>query len=422
MKVHRSCACARLRHGSSQLRDRVAEPPGSGTDWRLQLAGVTFASALAYLPVALALPFLPIVLRGQGHSAAAVGAVIAAEGVTAMAIRPFVTTAAARFGQPRIFAWACLLTAVATLANAFAGTLVVLVAARLVLGIASGTSRAIAHVWAVDVAPENQRGRALGLTGLANTGAVAAAPPLGYLLITHGASTVWLLGACTAVIAVPIGLVSGGHGEGAKHEDPGDAPSAFAGLMLSLRAGLAVAASYAGYAALATFAAVALAGRGISHGATVLTAYGATLVACRVLVGGLPDRFGGRTVAFACSVLEAVGIAAVAFAPSLPVALAGGAATGAGMANMYPSLGLLALERLTPSRRAAVAATLGSFVDLGLACGAALAGLIAAHFGPTSAIAVMGLAAGGVVGGVVSASKGQTAPALGSNRIGNERT
>ena len=47
-----------------------------------------------------------------------------------------------------------------------------------------------------------------------------------------------------------------------------------------------------GYAALAGFIVLHLDDRGIGHGAAVFTAFAVTVVAARVLVGWLPDRYG----------------------------------------------------------------------------------------------------------------------------------
>jgi predicted MFS family arabinose efflux permease len=146
----------------------------------------------------------------------------------------------------------------------------------------------------------------------------------------------------------------------------------------AVRPGTAIALAAAGYAAIAAFVVLLLESRGIEHGVTVFAAFAAMIVIARLIAGDLPDRIGPARVAVVSALVEAGGLLAIAFAPSLPVALAGGMAMGAAFSLLNPSLMLIAVGRVSESARGAAMGTYTAFFDAGVGVGAPLAGLAAA--------------------------------------------
>jgi MFS family permease len=105
----------------------------------------------------------------------------------------------------------------------------------------------------------------------------------------------------------------------------------------------------------------------------------ATMVVLTRLVGGdLPDRVGPGRVATVAAAIEALGLATIAVASNLPVALAGALAMGAAFSLLYPSLSLIVVSRIPDTRRGAALGTFTAFFDAGVGIGAPLAGLAAA--------------------------------------------
>ena len=354
-------------------------------DW--SLGRLLVALMLVYLPVGMALPLLPLFVKhAVGGGGAVVGLVIGAEAVTAMLVRPFVGALSARHGRRVMISWAALLIALATAVNVVAGNLGLIIAGRLVLGLGSGTALAICQVWAIDLAGAQQRGRVLGQVGLVSFMAVGIGPPVALLLRSLGGfAAAWTAGGACAVAG---GLLISQVPEPSRAVAEA-APHAWRGLRTALRPGLGVTAAFAGYASMASFAALALSSRGVAGGAAVLTSCAVSLIAVRLLLGGTPDRFGARPVALTCATSQAVGLLLLAFATSLPVALAAAALIGLGIANIYPAMGLRVIEQAHPEERTTAIASLGAFIDLGYAVGAPLAGAIVALAGYSAAFAVM---------------------------------
>ncbi len=125
--------------------------------------------------------------------------------------------------------------------------------------------------------------------------------------------------------------------------------------------------------------------RGIGHGAAVFSVLAGTVVATRLVAGGLPDRIGAARCAFGAGLTEAFGLVLLGAAQSLPVALAGGMAMGAAFSLLFPALSLLAIERVPPERRGAAMGTFTANFDLGMLVGSPAVGAAAALSGYSAA-------------------------------------
>jgi MFS family permease len=133
-----------------------------------------------------------------------------------------------------------------------------------------------------------------------------------------------------------------------------------------------------GYATVAAFVVLHLDARGIGHGAAAFGAFATMVVLTRLVAGNLPDRVGPLRVAIAAALVEAVGLATIGLAQSLPVAIAGSLAMGAAFSLLYPSLSLVVVGRVPVGRRGSALGTFTAFFDAGVGLGAPLAGLAAA--------------------------------------------
>lgn len=141
---------------------------------------------------------------------------------------------------------------------------------------------------------------------------------------------------------------------------------------------MALSLASTGYATVATFVVLHLDARGVGHGATVFGAFASMVVLTRLIGGNLPDRVGPARVATAAAVTEAIGLATMAVAQTLPVALAGALAMGAAFSLLYPALSLIVVGRVSEARRGAALGTFTAFFDAGVGLGAPIAGVAAA--------------------------------------------
>jgi MFS family permease len=354
----------------------AADRPG------LSFAGVFAVTFCGLVGVGSVLPVLPRYIHGPLDSGdVAVGIVIGAYAVTGLLLRPVAGRLADTWGRkPTVLAGAVLVALSGLLYLPSLG-LAGLIFARLILGAGEGAVYTAGSVWIVDLAPEERRGRVLGLYGLAVWGGLSVGPLLGEVLLDAGGyDLVWIVAAALPILGALFALAARDPFVPLKQAEPHPliAPEA-------IGPGFAIALASIGYAALATFIVLHLEARGIDGGATVFAAFAAMLVLTRLVFGHLPDRVGAAPVAVVATLGEALGLALIALAHSLPVALAGGLVMGAAFSLLNPALMLIALGRVSQSARGAAMGTYTAFFDAGVGFGAPLAGLVAALAGYESA-------------------------------------
>ncbi len=352
---------------------RVSRPRVEGDGWAF--AGIFVLTFCGLAAVGSVLPVLPLYIKGPlGDGDFAVGVVIGCYAISGLMLRPVAGRLADRRGRkPTALAGGLLLSAGGFLYLPHLG-LAGLIAARLVLGLGEGATYTGGSAWIVDLAPPARRGRILGLYGLAVWGGLSVGPLLGALIHSvSGYTEVWLFAAVLPLVGVATAsfLADPFRPSAGAEPHPLIAPEA-------VRPGLAVALAAMGYATVAAFVVLLLEGRGVSGGASVFAAFAGSIVLARLVAGGLPDRFGPAPVAIGATLAEAVGLAMIAVAPTLPVALLGAVAMGAGFSLLNPSLMLIVVDRVDVGARGAALGTFTAFFDAGVGVGAPLAGLAAA--------------------------------------------
>jgi MFS family permease len=354
--------------------------------------GVAFAGIFAVtfcglLAVGAVLPVLPRFVRGPLDAGnVAVGVVVGSYAVTGLLLRPFAGRLADRRGRKSTVLLGSLVVAIGGFMYLLPLGVPGLIAARLVLGAGEGTVFTAGSAWIVDLAPPDRRGRVIGLYGLSVWAGLSIGPLLGELILHASSYTaVWLFAGLAPLAGALLAFRLPDPfrpAVAAEHEHhPLIAREA-------MRPGIALALASIGYAAVAAFVVLHLDARDVGHGATVFGAFATMVVLTRLVGGDLPDRVGPARVATAAALVEAVGLATIAVAQSLPVALAGALAMGAAFSLLYPSLSLIVVSRVPETRRGAALGTFTAFFDAGVGLGAPLAGAAAALAGYEGAFLV----------------------------------
>ena len=256
-----------------------------------------------------------------------------------------------------------------------------LIVSRLFLGAGEGTVFTAGSAWNVDMAPPERRGRMIGLYGLAIWKGLTIGPPIGVLLQDAGGyNLVWAFAVAAPVLAAVIAsrLPESVTPAGEKARGP----------LISREAagpGGTFALSVVGFAAVAAFIVLSLDDRGIGHGAEVFSVFAGTVVITRFIGGDLPDRVGAARCAVGAALIEALGLVLLGAAGTLPVAILGAMGMGAAFSLLFPSLSLLAVNRVPPERRGAAMGTFTASVDLGMLVGSPAVGAAAALGGYSAA-------------------------------------
>jgi len=390
----------------------AARPVLPGGRWQRTFAGVFSATLLCFLAIGAVLPILPkYVSEELGAGNVAVGVVVGAFAISALIGRPVGGRLADRRGRRKVHMAGMAICCVAGLLLFLPFGVPGLIFARLVVGLGDGWVFTAGVTWIVDLSPEERRGQAIGMFGLAIWGGLTFGSVLGEGVYSLGGyDAVWALAAITPLLGL---LVARTVPEAAPLRQPvneelaaaelgtaihlpplavAGAPEAAAGFERFVpreawRPGAALALANIGYGTMAGFVVLLLDQQGIGHGATAFTVFAASVVAARLLLGRLPDIVGARRTALGAGLVQGVGLVAVGLAQSLPAALAAAVLMGTGMSLLFPSLALLVVGRVPDERRGAAMGAFTAFFDLGVGLGAPFAGLVASLAGGQYAVA-----------------------------------
>lgn len=343
---------------------------------RAAMREIFITTLCGLLSIGALLPVLPIYVTEElGLGNVSVGFVIGAYALTGIAFRPIAGWLADHRGRR-------LVVIIGSLTTAVAGTFLFLplgfaslVASRLLLGAGEGAVFTAGSAWVVDLAPPARRARLVGLYGLSVWTGLSIGPLIGQTLFQVGGfNLVWAFAIAGPLFAAVFA---------SRIPDPFE-PKHVEGQRRKLIArealgpGTAMALASVGYAAIASFIVLHLRAQGVGHGALVFSTFAAALVITRVIAGGLPDKIGPRHVAAVAAVLEAAGLALIALGGGLASDVAGAVIMGTAYSVLYPSLSLIVIERVPPSRRGAALGTFTGAFDFGVGIGAPLVGAVSA--------------------------------------------
>ena len=376
-------------------------------------AGVFGATLLCFLAIGAVLPVLPRYVTGPvGAGDLAVGLVVGAFAATAFVGRPIGGRLADRRGRRSVVLAGLLICAVAGALLFLPFGVAGLVVARLVIGLGDGWVFTAGVTWIVDLAPADRRGQAIGIFGLAIWGGLTIGTVLGEAVYALGGfEAVWAFATLSPLGGVLVARTVPDHHRPPEVEAGAAPPSAPLLPRAALRPGVALALANVGYGTMAGFVVLHLDAQGIGSGALVFTAFAASVVVTRLFLGRLPDRIGPRRSAFFAALAQAAGLALVAAASSLAVALAGALVMGAGTSLIFPSLALLVVRRVDDAGRGAAMGAFTAFFDAGVGIGAPLAGAVAALTDYRTAFAVAaGFALAGAITGVLQRRRPDPVP------------
>lgn len=364
-------------------------------------AGVFAAALSCFLAIGAVLPVLPRYVAGPvGAGDLAVGVVVGAFALSAVVGRPIGGRMADVRGRRPVILWGLGISVVAGALLFVPLGVAWLVFARLVLGLGDGWVFTAALAWALDAAPPRARGRAIALFGLAVWGGLTFGSVAGELAFRLGSfEAVWAF--ATLAPAVGMVVVARLREEVAASPRGGSLPARPRRLPRfppiprpALAPGAALGLSTVGYGTMAGFVVLLLAERGVGGGATVFTVFAASVVVARLAGGGLVDRLGPVPCAAGAGLAEAGGLALLAGAGSLPVAVAGAVTMGIGFSLIFPALALIVVEAVDDRDRGVALGVFTGFFDIGVGVGAPLAGAVAAVAGYEAAFWVAAALAG----------------------------
>jgi MFS family permease len=250
-----------------------------------------------------------------------------------------------------------------------------MIPARVLHGLGEGFFVTAAVAWAVDIAPSNRRGQALGLLSSGIWGGVSVGPAIGQALRTMPHVAVFL--SLSSVVVIGILLLMKEELRPHAVIKPRWFPPevALPGIILGF--------GNVTYAAMSGFLILLLRQRG--HDTTwAFSAFAFAVLFGRFMFGGLPDRMGPRKTLLIGYVFFAIGLITIAVSHNPLTDIPACLAAGLGYAFPWPALASVVVSRVPASERASALGALTAFYDLFVAGSSTVAGAIAGSFGFTA--------------------------------------
>ncbi len=349
-------------------------------------------AVLCYAALGSVLGILPEYVHSLGGGAVLVGFAVGAPALTGAAGRPFGGRLADRHGPARIVIAGALVMVIGMI-PAFIDSLVALIVSRLLVGVGEAAMMAATVLWLLRLAGPERRGRAMGHVGLANYAGLTVGPLIAQALSgPEQPSRVWITAAILPMIAAASAAVlarspdRGVVPDPQAHEPEADPEEQRSTLRATLRPGLGLMLVNFGYVAVLSFGAAAATEQGTGIASLVIPVFGVGVILSRTLLAGIPDRFGAPRTLTAAVTLEAAGLAGMAAATSTPLALIALVVMAIGQGLAVPSLGLLALASVPPSRHGRTAGAFFAYFDAGVGLGGPIVGVAARAADPTGGL------------------------------------
>jgi predicted MFS family arabinose efflux permease len=350
-----------------------------------RFVALTVAELAYFTADGMAILALPLLVTGPlGGSAAAAGLAFGAFAVTALLARPFVGRLADRWGRLPLLTAGAVLAAVGLVLTAYADSLAVVIALRMLLGVGEAAFFVAMLAALVDLAAPERLGEAISYNSLGLYLGLTLGPPLGEVLLrTGGFEAVWFGAAVLAAAAALLARLVGETRDATAPAEPG-------GLIHvpAIAPGLGFLTSIVAMGGFLAFAALHGRDAGLANASLPLVVYGGTVVIGRIAVGRYVDRFPPLRLGSAALGVMGVGMSLLWLVPTPAGVLLGSAVTAAGIVFSTPAFFSAIFATAGPSTRGAASATASIALDLGLAGGPLLVGVLAESVGISGAFAV----------------------------------
>ncbi|MFP5227536.1 MAG: MFS transporter [Acidobacteriota bacterium] len=361
-------------------------PASTSGSVTLRILPTSLQIFLCYLAIGLPMAVLPSVVHLQlGFNTVLAGLAISAQYVATVLSRPQAGRMADSVGARRTVLsglMACAGSGICLFFCGFLGfaplaCLLLIFVSRLILGFGESWLATGSSLWGIARVGQEHTAKVISWSGICSYGGLAIGAPLGVWIVRA-----WGLGGVGLVsvgisglgllTAYPLGEVAVAEGE----------PLAFRQVLRRVFPhGMSLALATTGFGTIASFMVLFYAHRHWPDAAFALTSFGVAFVTARLIFGGAIDRWGGFRVALVCLSGEIVGLVFLWLASAPALAFAGAAVTGFGFSLVFPSLGVEAVNCVTPENRGSALGVFTAFADLSLGMIGPVIGLIVAGFG-----------------------------------------
>lgn len=323
---------------------------------------------------------LPLYVTGPiGGNDAWAGVAFGAFAISALVLRPVAGRLSDTLGRRPLLLGGALIAAASLALLAVADNVVVIIALRLLAGVAEAAFFVAGFAALADLAPKERLGEALSYNSLGLYLGIALGPPLGELLVRmSGYLLAWTGASVLAVVAAGLALLVGETREPGPAEIGADRHFIHRPALPIALGFLASLIAMGGFLAFASIHAVDV---GLPNASLALFTYGGVVVICRIAFARVPDRLPPLTLGATALVVLGAGLVIAATWQSAIGLIVGAAVAAVGIAFTTPAFFSAIFATASPTQRGVASGTASAAIDLGLGLGPIALGLVAESLG-----------------------------------------
>lgn len=257
-------------------------------------------------------------------------------------------------------------------------SLAILVVTRLVTGCGEGMVGASPISWAMLDLGDQHTGKAISFNGIASYGGLAIGAPLGVYLEKY----IGIEGVAIIIVLIAAAGYYIAYKKKAYKNEIAENRQSFMKVLAKVSPyGICLALGGLGFGTISTFITLYYDYMQWTNGALCLSIFGATFIVTRIVFNNAIKKYGGIKVSIVSFAVEVIGLAILAYAPNVGLALVGAGITGCGFSLIFPALGVEAVNLVSASNKGSALAAYGLFIDISLGITGPLVGAVGEHWG-----------------------------------------
>jgi MFS family permease len=347
---------------------------------------VTMSALVFFVYIGILVPIVPLFIEGPlGAGEFGIGVAIAVFALAAICARPLLGRIADRYGRRLLMVGGAVLAGLSGLGSSQVSEFWQLLVFRGITGIGEAAMFVGAATLIADMSPRDRRAEGASYFSVAVFGGIGVGPIIGEALLDDtNFERAFIVAGVFAFLAAGIAMFAPARVE--PHDDvENDTISSVAPVSgrrklvhpAAIMPGVVLASGIAAFAAFGAFLPEYSRDVGLTSSGGLFAMYALVSVLVRLFGATLPERLGPRVAVTIALGNVAVGLAILAFFPTIPALWIAAAFVGFGMAFNYPSLLALTVNRVSDSDRAWAISSFTMFFEVGNVTGGLAIGAFA---------------------------------------------
>lgn len=344
--------------------------------WTKPFVQMTVGMLFLFTGFYLLLPTLPLYVKQLSGSESQVGLAVGVFTLSAVVLRPIIGGLLDRYGRRLFIVWGLLFFTVSIFLYDWVGSIVVLIALRILHGLSWAASTTAVGTAITDIIPASRRGEGMGWFGMAMTVAMAIGPLLGTWIIERDSFHSLFL-ASTALSVVALLLAMATRLPFQPKAETGKIEFVEKLVFPVIAALFFLTVSYGG---ITTFLPLFAESIQVNAG-TFFLVYAVSLTLVRPVAGKLSDRIGEVFVIVPALLVTVLALLVLSFSNGLIGVVVSAVLYGIGFGSVQPALQAATLRLARPERRGVANASFFTAFDLGIGLGSIVLGWVSQYTG-----------------------------------------